>query len=77
MTYSSCENCIHRDICKLREIREKLDNELSHVDLNIDPKIHVVSKCDKYWNESSSIVSSNLSPFVTWDSTNIATTTAK
>lgn len=78
----SCESCQHKNVCKLRETREKLEEKLKEIHLEEDSRIHVVSKCDEYAEEYgisvtpyNPINSPNpvVSPTVTWGSSTYIT----
>ena len=51
----SCETCKHKNVCKLRETREKLDEKLKDIHIEENSKIYVISKCDEYIKEYDSI----------------------
>lgn len=79
----SCESCQHKNVCKLRETREKLEEKLKEIHIEEDSRIHVVSKCDEYAEEygisvtpfNPTISSPNpvVSPTVTWGTSDNST----
>lgn len=46
--HDSCTFCTHNKVCRLKEIRERIDAKLHDADLIIDDHLHVIVECDEF-----------------------------
>jgi len=66
---NNCSSCNHAEVCKLKEYRTKIQEELENIQLDSDD-LHIVIDCDKYEEISITVgtgtfVSPTIKPVVT------------
>lgn len=46
--HDSCTFCRHNKVCRLKEIRERINTKLYDADLKVDDHLHVIVECDEF-----------------------------